>query len=374
MPRSKKERTEEVEESDVDTSSDVESVESDDTQPGLLSTDGTSSSDESSDEASIEPPKKKKPSGKSKKTADAKEVTPAKKRDKGDARKADKHKADKHKAEGRKAESSKDRKHKKPGKPEKKRPKVSEAQTPANSESSDASEGSGTEAENMTTSLIQQYRDKIKRFVRRDNMFGFVKILTESPLATVLENLHYLFVAASNNEEMLDKLNSINKDFNIVSRKFVKAVQTLEDSRHKYHESEEVAEKIQNNTPLKQIDNISSYTPEFIIMKTIQAGDLVACNMMLKKWDVAPMFAGSKHLIAAFYGWEDFFSKTEKFTKTQDLVVHALAGGYKRTLRLVCGGSGSKWILAETLQKAGLVCPVKSDMKARFDKLLDGRL
>lgn len=151
-------------------------------------------------------------------------------------------------------------------------------------------------------------------------------------------------------------------------------MQTLEDCRYKYHESEEVAEKIQNNTPLKQIDNISSYTPEFIIMKTIQAGDLVACNMMLKKWDVAPMLAGSKHLIAAFYGWEDFFSKNEKFTNTQDLVVHALAGGYKRTLRLVCGGSGSKWILAETLQKAGLVCPVESDINARFEKLVDDRL
>lgn len=357
MPRSKKERIEEAEESDIDTSSGVESVESDDTQP---SADGTSGSDESSDEASIEPPKKKKPSGKTKKATDAK-----------DARKANKHKADGRKADGRKAERSKDRKHNKSSKPEKKRPKVSED---VHSESSDASAGSGIEAENMTTNLIQQYRDKIKRFVRRDNMFGFVKILTESPLVTVLENLHYLFVAASNNDEMLDKLNSINRDFNIVSRKFVKAVQTLEDSRHKYHESEEVAEKIQNNTPLKHIENISSYTPEFIIMKTIQAGDLVACNMMLKKWDVAPMFAGSKHLIAAFYGWEDFFSNTEKFTKTQDLVVHALAGGYKGTLRLVCGGSGSKWILAETLQKAGLVCPVKSDMKARFDKLLEDRL
>ena len=366
MPRSKKERIEKVEESESDTS-DVGSVESDDTQQGLLSADDTSGSDESS----IEPTKKKKPSAKTKKTTDAKGATSDKKRDKGDARKADKHKEGGRKAEGRKAESSKDRKHKKASKPEKKRPKVSED---VHSESSEASEGSGVEAENMTTGLIQQYRDKIKRFVRRDNMFGFVKILTESPLATVLENLHYLFVAASNNEEMLEKLNSINRDFNIVSRKFVKAVQTLEDSRHKYHESEEVAEKIQNNTPLKQIDNISSYTPEFIIMKTIQAGDLVACNMMLKKWEVAPMFAGSKHLIAAFYGWEDFFSKTEKFTKTQDLVVHALAGGYKRTLPLVCGGSGSKWILAETLQKAGLVCPVKSDMKARFERLLDGRL
>ena len=353
MSRSKKERIKEADEWDVGTSSDAESVESDDRLP---STDGTSGSDESSDEASIEPPKKKKTPGKMKKTADAKGVTSARK------------------AERRKAESSRGLKHKKPDKPEKKRPKVSKAQTPENSESSDASEGSGTKADNMTTSLVQQYRDKIKRFVRRDNMFGFVKILTESPLATVLENLHYLYVAASSNEEMLDKLNCINRDFNIVSTKFVKAVQTLEDSRHKYYESEEVAEKIQNNTPLKQIKNISSYTPEFIIMKTIQAGDLVACNMMLKKWHVTSMFAGSKHLIAAFYGWEDFFSKTEKFTKTQDLVVHALAGGYKRTLRLVCVGSGSKWILAETIQKAGLVCPVKSDIKASFDKLLNNKL
>lgn len=222
----------------------------------------------------------------------------------------------------------------------------------------------------MTTALMHRYRDKINKYVKKDNMFGFRKILTESPLAVVLENLHYLFVAAANNDEMVRELKSINKQFNVVSKKFMRAVQQSEDCRHKYIQSEDVAEKIQNNTPLKRIKSISEYTPEFIIMKTIQTGDVETCNLMMDKWSVTPMFAACKHLIAAFYGWENFLSKEQRVTKSQDLIVHALAGGYKRTVDLTCCGSGAKWLLPDTLQKAGLVMPVNSDVRAKFKKLM----
>ena len=381
MPRSKKERVQEsVDSSEVETS-DAVSLSSDDTQSVA-----SSAAAESSEEEFVEPPKKKETKHTSKaKVSKEPKVSKSRKtskhEDKGKG-KTDKPKQDKrHKDDGtrkagtRKAESTKVAKQSTPKKPDNKRAKVAkdDAQS-AHTELSGSSDGSDEEADYMTANRIHQYRLKISTFVKRDNMFGFVKILTESPLATVLENLHYLFVAASNNEAMIDKLHSINSDFNIVSRKFIKAVLTLEDCRHKYTESEEVAEGIQNNKPLKKIKGIANYTPEFIIMKTIQAGDLVACNMMLKKWEVVPMFAASKHLIAAFYGWEDFFSKTERYVKSQDLVVHALAGGYKTTLQRACGGSGSKWILPETLEKAALVLPVTSDMRARFDKLLDDKL
>lgn len=230
------------------------------------------------------------------------------------------------------------------------------------------------EGDHMTTALMHQYREKMGKFVKKDNMFGFRKILTESPLATVLENMHYLFVSAANNDEMMRELRSINREFNIVSRKFIRAILQSDDCRYKYIQSEEVAEKIQNNTPLKQIKGISEYTPEFIIMKTVQTGNLKSTNLMLQKWEVAPMFAASRHLIAAFYGWDDFLAKSQKVSKTQDLVVHALAGGYKKTLNLVCSGSGTKWVLPDTLQKAGLILPVNADVKARFKKMLGSSL
>ena len=222
----------------------------------------------------------------------------------------------------------------------------------------------------ITTELVEEYRRKARRYIRTDNMFGFVKVLSESPLATVLQNLHYIFVMAANNDEMIQELTRVNKDFNIVSKKFIRAVRESENCRHKFVESEKVSELIQNNTPLRLIPGISEYTPEFIIMNTIQSGDLVTCNLMLQKWEVAPMFAASKPLIAAFYGWEDFFGKTEKVKKTQDLIVHALCGGYKRVFRSVCSGSGAKWIIPETLEKACLVCPVRSDMSVRFEKMM----
>lgn len=253
------------------------------------------------------------------------------------------------------------------------RPKSPTKAADTESESEEGTEDD-EDSYDMTGEIVEKYRAKVRKFIRNDNMFGFVKVLTESPLATVLENMHYLFVASSHNDDMLSELTRVNKDFNIVSKKFIKAVRESEDCRHKYTESEAVAESIANNTPLKQIPSISEYTPEFIVMKTIQSGDLVTCNLMLKKWDIAPMFAASKVLVAAFYGWEDFFGNTERFTKSQDLVVHALCGGYKRVLSLVCRGSGSKWVLPETLQKAGLVLPVRADMKKKFKQLMDDRL
>ncbi|CAN0367816.1 unnamed protein product [Ectocarpus sp. 6 AP-2014] len=225
------------------------------------------------------------------------------------------------------------------------------------------------EGDHMTTALMHQYREKMGKFVKKDNMFG-----TESPLATVLENMHYLFVSAANNDEMMRELKSINREFNIVSRKFIRAILQTDDCRYKYIQSEEVAEKIQNNTPLKRIKGINEFTPEFIIMKTVQTGDVATANLMLQKWEVAPMFAASRHLIAAFYGWDDFLAKSQKVTKTQDLVVHALAGGYKKTLNLVCSGSGAKWVLPDTLQQAGLILPVNADVKSRFKKMLGNSL
>lgn len=247
-----------------------------------------------------------------------------------------------------------------------KRSKAAKAKRTKESESED-------DTYDMTSKLVLSYRAKVKKFIKNDNMYGFVKVLTESPLASVLENMHYLFVAASHNDDMISELTRVNKDFNIVSRKFIKSVRESADCRHKYAESERVAECITNNTPLKQIPSISEYTPEFIVMKTIQSGDLITCNFMLQKWDVAPMFAASKALVAAFYGWEDFFGTTEKFSKSEDLVVHALCGGYKKVLRLVCAGSGSKWVLPGTLEKAGLVIPVQADIKKKFRHLMDDR-
>lgn len=225
----------------------------------------------------------------------------------------------------------------------------------------------------MTREIIEGYKQRVKKFIKRDNMFGFRKVLAESPVAAVLENLHYMFVASIDNDEMFDELVNINAGFNIVSRKFIKSLRNSRSSREckqKYAESERVAEGIQNQTPLKEIEGISEYTPEFIVMKTIQAGDTHACNAMMQKWKLAPRFLETKDLIAALYGWEDFLGKKEKVSKTQNLVVHALCGGFSDILRIVSSGSGAKWVLPETLQKAGLVCPVRPDMKAQFKKML----
>ena len=288
----------------------------------------------------------------------------------------DKSKRSKSESESRKvAKTSKRSKAGKAEKPRAKHTKTATSRTKAEVTESESEEDTeDDDGGDATTELIAQYRAKVRKYIKNDNMFGFVKVLTESPLATVLENMHYLFVAASHNDDMISELIRVNKDFNIVSKKFIKSVRESEDCRHKYVESERVAESIANNTPLKQIPSISEYTPEFIVMKTVQSGDLVTCNFMLKKWDIAPMFAASKVLVAALYGWEDFFGNTERFSKSQDLVVHALCGGYKRVLSVVCSGSGSKWVSPETLQKAGLVLPVRDDIKKKFKHLINERL
>lgn len=352
------------------------------------------SGSESASDATVEQPKKKKAFKED--TSKRKHKSKSSKRDASESDQEDRHKRDKRKSKSKRSErdeseSEEEDRHKSDKRKSKtKRSKRDESESEEEDrhksdkkktntkrskvvESESEEEPDGESCDEMTTDLMGKYRGKVRKFIKSDNMFGFVKVLTESPLATVLENMHYIFVAASNNDQMVQELTRVNQDFNIVSKKFIKAIHESQDCRHKYAESEEVAESIQSNTPLKQIEGISEYTPELIIMKTIQTGDLVTCNLMLKKWKVAPMFAECKSLIAAFYGWEDFFGETERFTKSQDLVVHALCGGYKRLLRKVCGGSGAKWVIPETLQKAGLVCPVRADMKARFKKQMNSR-
>lgn len=225
----------------------------------------------------------------------------------------------------------------------------------------------------MSLAIVETYRRKITKYIRSDNMFGFLKVLRESPVAVVLHNLHHIFIAASNNDEMVHELVRFNRNFNVVSRKFIRALRETDGCKHKMGEAEGVSEMIQSNTPLRKIPGISDYTPEFIIMATIEAGDLASCNIMLHKWSVSPVFAACKPLLAAFFGWEDFFGKTEKFKRTEDLVVHAMCGGYTRTLQVVTRKSGAIWLVPETLEKACLVCPVGAEMKALF-KSLCGRV
>lgn len=232
----------------------------------------------------------------------------------------------------------------------------------------EAAEPAGDE-DTMTFDIIERYRRKITKFIRSDNMYGFAKVLKDTPLAVALHNMHYMFIAASSNDEMVHELVRFNRSFNLVSKKFIRAVREEDSCKHKLGEAEGISEMIQNNTPLKKIKGISDYTPEFIIMATIQSGDLITCNLMIDKWEVSPMFAAAKNLIAAFFGWEDFFEKNHKFKKTEDLVVHAVCGGYRRTLQLVTKRSGAMWLLPETLEKAGLVCAVDPEMKAHFKKL-----
>lgn len=185
---------------------------------------------------------------------------------------------------------------------------------------------------------------------------AFKYLLRKSPIPVVLHHLHFLFYVNRDNSTKMRILLSYNNKFNVVSRYFLKAMKTESRASSAMKSMEDVSKQISTKTPLETIDNLLHFTPEFILLKTIQAGDMESHDKIVSEWELVDGFKRSCDLIAAFFGVRRFFSDTSRYTDSQAVIIACICGGSVETLSKIVKNTDTKWLSDFTMRKTREMC------------------
>lgn len=185
---------------------------------------------------------------------------------------------------------------------------------------------------------------------------AFKYLLKKTPVPAVLHHLHFLFDINRGNSSNTRLLVAYNDKFNIVSRYFLKAMKADDRASSAMSSLADVSKKISKKTSLNEIDNLLHFTPEFILMTTIQAGDMKNYDKIVSEWELMDGFKGSCDLIAAFFGVRKFFSDSSRFVSRQALVISCICGGSVETLEKIVKNTDTKWLSDFTMRKSREMC------------------
>ncbi len=180
---------------------------------------------------------------------------------------------------------------------------------------------------------------------------AFKYLLKKTPVPVVLHHMHFLFDTNRDNANNVRLLVAYNDRYNIVSRYFLKAMKSKDRAALAVQSLAEVSKKLFKKTALKDIDNLHHFTPEFILMTTIQAGDMDSYDKIVSEWEIMDAFKRSCDLIAAFFGVKNFFADTSRFVDRQALFISCICGGSVDTLSKIVKSTDTKWLSDFTMRK-----------------------
>lgn len=223
-----------------------------------------------------------------------------------------------------------------------------------NSAKSSKSEFSVTRAPRKSSAYLavnKHFHQAFKDTSSEGDAEAFKYLLKKTPVAVVLHHMHFLFHINRDNANNMRLLVVYNAKYNIVSRYFLKAMKSEERASSAIQSLGEVLKQISKKTPLKNIDNLLHFTPEFILMATIQAGDMASYDKIVSEWEVVDAFKSSCDLIAAFFGVRNFFADPSRFVGRQSLIISCICGGSVDTLSRIVKSTDTKWLSDYTMRK-----------------------
>jgi len=200
---------------------------------------------------------------------------------------------------------------------------------------------------------------------------AFKYLLRKAPVPVVLHHLHLLFYVNRDNSTNTRILSAYNDKFNIVSRYFLKAMKTEGRGSTAMKSLEDVSEQISRKMELKTIDNLLHFTPEFILLKTIQAGNMESHDQIVSDWELVDGFRRSCDLIAAFFGVRVFFSDASRYINRQALVIACISGGSVDTLSKITKDTDKKWLSDFTMRKTREMCTPPRVMLDFLEEMYD---
>lgn len=200
---------------------------------------------------------------------------------------------------------------------------------------------------------------------------AFKYLLKKAPVPVVLHHLHFLFYVNRDNSTNTRILLAYNDKFNIVSRYFLKAMKTEGRGSSAMKSLEDVSGGISRKMKLKTIDNLLHFTPEFILFKTIQAGNMESHDQIVSDWELVDGFRRSCDLIAAFFGVRVFFSDASRYINRQALVIACISGGSVDTLSKIIKDTDTKWLSDFTMRKTREMCTPPRVMLDFLEEMYD---
>lgn len=204
--------------------------------------------------------------------------------------------------------------------------------------------------------VVRHFREAFKETSCEGDSDAFKYLLRKAPVPVVLHQLHDLFYVNRDNSANTRILSSYNDKFNVVSRYFLKALKTESRATSAMKSKDDVSRKISKKTPLVRIHNLLHFTPEFILLKTIQAGDVESHDQIVSEWELVDGFRPCRDLIAAFFGVRSFFSDASRYTNRQALVISCICGGSVETLSKIIKDTDTKWLSDFTMRKTREMC------------------
>lgn len=205
-------------------------------------------------------------------------------------------------------------------------------------------------------SVNKRFQEAFKDTSSGGDAEAFKYLLKKTPIPVVLHHLHFLFSINRDHPTNTALLMAYNDKFNIVSRYFLKAMKTKERASLASESLSEVTKKISKRVDLKEIDNLLHFTPEFILMTTIQSGNMVSHDQIASEWELMEGFKRSCDLIAAFFGVSKYFSDPSRFVSRQALFIACICGGSVDTLKKIVKSTDASWLSDYTMRKTREMC------------------
>ena len=258
----------------------------------------------------------------------------------------------KEKTEKKEKKERKEKKEKKEKKTTEKKSKKYETQTDVESDGQD----------NACVKMSTHFIDVLQKTILDGDEDVFMDTLNKTPLAVNLHYLHFLFYAAREDKEITSILLKYNKKYNVVSKYFLKSLRKEESTKNAMDMLVEVTSSIINKVPLDEIKNIRCFNPEFIVMVTIESGNIQVYEHIVEEWELQEDFEENLDLIAAFFGIKKFFSDSSKYTDRRELLISAICGGSIKLVARIMRKTDSKYMTEYTLRKVRAVCIPNKEM------------
>lgn len=196
----------------------------------------------------------------------------------------------------------------------------------------------------------------IKKTIEEEDADALKETLKKTPIAVVLHYLHYIFHIVNHDPDMVEIVKHYNDRYNIVSRYFLKALKDPEKTKRVMKSLVKVSDALKNRVDLDEIDDLLHFTPEFIVMVTIQSGNLESHDKIIEEWELSERFMRVRDLIAAFFGIKRYFSNPDRAVERRDLIVSAIAGGSIKTLSKIVRKTSDQYLTEYTLRKVRAIC------------------
>ena len=184
----------------------------------------------------------------------------------------------------------------------------------------------------------------------------FRDTMKKTPLPCVLHYLHYLLYLTRDLPEFYEIVLMYNNKYNIASKYFMKALGDTDRTAKVMESLQTVTTSITNRVELNDIDDLLRFTPEFIVMITIQSGNMASHDKMVSDWEVNTKFLKARDLIAAFFGIKKFFSDPDNYVDRRDLIISAICGGSTKVLSRIARKTETEYITEYTLRKTRSLC------------------